>query len=682
MTNALGGGGGGDAKDTTEFLSPQDTSEDRTYSPLPMREIVIHHTSNEENMPVASSMETSLIKEEPKEEDIPNEARVMNVMMECFGLQLSETDTFCCLQHKNETIATGLLPNSTNAPVQLRTCRMCFQEETMVAPSSSSWTLYQILQFLQTLSPEKDWQMETLLLKNASMLPPSSTDPLSSSSKEKDLASSLSDRILYAFQHSGPVLESALLRLQQVHRWNVQSQMLQLQQCHQQMFALQQQNLQYQATIKQLRRTIQQDCKFIKTMATQQQDVEQALGLSNHGSDTQGSPKMPIARSRSSISQSMHNAASAHVIHESLGEEEETTETTAADDFLQSPPVTETNTPNPSSLIPSWNAPLQRRSLKSSTEIFRSFRGGLLDPPSSPPVPVRAMGGGNNKLTLDSDARHALQIPKRGLLSRSNSIAGDAPLEVMLAPLDTVFSSLPNAPFSPAAAEPAPEEEEEDDTPPDNAAATVFRVTGATSRDKFGDEGVYTGPILVTEGLPHGPNGRMEYESGRIYDGDWISGQWHGRGRLLNPNGDSYEGDFCFDARHGQGVYRWDNGDVYVGNFTSDKRHGKGKFCFHNGNVYEGEFLDGLFDGYGKYVFAGGTYEGNWKDGRYNGTGVLTYSSTGGKYTGEFRNSVAHGFGIEILPDGRQRRGMWVDGKPTEYLDDAKQQQASAKETE
>ena len=191
----------------------------------------------------------------------------------------------------------------------------------------------------------------------------------------------------------------------------------------------------------------------------------------------------------------------------------------------------------------------------------------------------------------------------------------------------------------------------------------VFSVTGASCHDKFGDEGTYTGTILVTEGLPHG-QGTMDYQqSGRRYEGEWVTGQWHGRGQLWNPNGDSYEGEFYLDARHGNGTYKWDNGDVYVGQFRQDKRHGTGEFRFHNGNVYRGEFCDGMFEGFGRYEFAGGYYEGEWKEGCYDGSGELQ-NSNGGKYTGEFRQSVAHGFGMEVLPDGTKRRGVWVDGKP------------------
>jgi len=194
-----------------------------------------------------------------------------------------------------------------------------------------------------------------------------------------------------------------------------------------------------------------------------------------------------------------------------------------------------------------------------------------------------------------------------------------------------------------------------------------FSVTNAACQDKYGDSGSYTGTVLAQEGLPSG-NGCMTYESGRVYDGNWLAGQWNGKGKLLNPNGDTYEGDFILDARHGTGVYKWDNGDIYVGIFSQDKRHGNGKFSFHNGNVYEGEFCDGMFDGQGKYDFEDGSYEGDWKWGRYDGQGQLKYA-TGGMYTGDFKNSVAHGFGVEVTPDGVERRGVWDNGQPGELVE-------------
>ena len=211
------------------------------------------------------------------------------------------------------------------------------------------------------------------------------------------------------------------------------------------------------------------------------------------------------------------------------------------------------------------------------------------------------------------------------------------------------------------------EDNEGDEADREETERFLFPVTGASCQDKYGDSGMYSGTILVTEGLPHG-RGTMNYESGRVYSGDWVSGQWHGKGKLLNANGDTYEGDFVYDARHGKGVYKWDNGDVYTGDFCLDKREGKGRFCFHNGNVYEGEFIDGVFEGFGKYTFEDGYYEGEWKDGRYHGDGELRYSS-GGKYVGEFRESLANGFGMEILKDGTKRRGVWERGQPVEIFE-------------
>ena len=113
-------------------------------------------------------------------------------------------------------------------------------------------------------------------------------------------------------------------------------------------------------------------------------------------------------------------------------------------------------------------------------------------------------------------------------------------------------------------------------------------VKNKTLLDPYGDKGVFTGVVLRTTGMPHGL-GRMIYEEdGRIYEGDWRHGRWHGWGKASFSNGDSYEGEYKFDQRHGQGTYRWSDGRVYDGTFNEDKRHGKGKFTWPDGAVYEG----------------------------------------------------------------------------------------------
>jgi len=192
-----------------------------------------------------------------------------------------------------------------------------------------------------------------------------------------------------------------------------------------------------------------------------------------------------------------------------------------------------------------------------------------------------------------------------------------------------------------------------------------IKVVNRELLDPYGDKGTYTGVILQTTGMPHGL-GRMIYEEdGRIYEGDWRHGRWHGYGRASFSNGDSYEGEYKFDQRHGKGMYKWHDGRVYDGQFLEDKRHGKGRFTWPDGAVYDGEFVNGQREGHGKYTFAdGGQYEGSWKDGRYDGFGTCTWED-GRRYRGEWRNGMAHGRGIETYPNGNVRHeGQWNDDEP------------------
>ena len=77
----------------------------------------------------------------------------------------------------------------------------------------------------------------------------------------------------------------------------------------------------------------------------------------------------------------------------------------------------------------------------------------------------------------------------------------------------------------------------------------VIKVKNQNVNDKYGDGGIYSGNISVDTRLPHG-SGKMKYDNGREFEGDWRGGRWHGSGRWVNPNGDEYIGDFVYDARH------------------------------------------------------------------------------------------------------------------------------------
>ena len=69
----------------------------------------------------------------------------------------------------------------------------------------------------------------------------------------------------------------------------------------------------------------------------------------------------------------------------------------------------------------------------------------------------------------------------------------------------------------------------------------------------------------------------------------------------------------------GKGKETYETG-VYEGDFVDGKRHGKGKVVFSNGGSYEGDFVNGDFNGRGKLITPDGTVqEGQFKDGNFLG---------------------------------------------------------------
>jgi hypothetical protein len=55
------------------------------------------------------------------------------------------------------------------------------------------------------------------------------------------------------------------------------------------------------------------------------------------------------------------------------------------------------------------------------------------------------------------------------------------------------------------------------------------KVTRQDILDPYGDKGRYTGIVLRSTGMPHGP-GLMEYEEdGRTYEGEWRHGRYVSR---------------------------------------------------------------------------------------------------------------------------------------------------------
>lgn len=121
---------------------------------------------------------------------------------------------------------------------------------------------------------------------------------------------------------------------------------------------------------------------------------------------------------------------------------------------------------------------------------------------------------------------------------------------------------------------------------------------------------------MVKNKLPNG-KGRMT-RGNTIYQGEFVDGVSEGFGVFVDrdDNGGSfYEGNWVDDYQHGEGVEVWNNNEFkYTGTFENGQKSGEGRFEQLDGSYYQGQFKDGGFEGHGVYYFAddGSIYEGEF----------------------------------------------------------------------
>ena len=78
--------------------------------------------------------------------------------------------------------------------------------------------------------------------------------------------------------------------------------------------------------------------------------------------------------------------------------------------------------------------------------------------------------------------------------------------------------------------------------------------------------------------------------------------------------------------------------EKYVGEYKDGKRNGQGTVTWSDGKNYVGEFKDGKFNGHGKLTWSDGKkYVGEWKNGKRNGQGTQTWLD-GRKYVGKYKD--------------------------------------------
>ena len=89
--------------------------------------------------------------------------------------------------------------------------------------------------------------------------------------------------------------------------------------------------------------------------------------------------------------------------------------------------------------------------------------------------------------------------------------------------------------------------------------------------------------------------------------------------------------------------------------------NGRGVVSFATGGRYEGEFQDDKPIGRGAVILGGKSFEGEFRDGNFNGQGVFR-SADGDRYEGEVRAGKPHGLGTYTSPSGQTYTGRWTNG--------------------
>ena len=121
----------------------------------------------------------------------------------------------------------------------------------------------------------------------------------------------------------------------------------------------------------------------------------------------------------------------------------------------------------------------------------------------------------------------------------------------------------------------------------------------------------------------------------------------------------------------------WPNGESYTGYLSKSKFTGWGTYTDSTGKRYRGLWCNGhllfnkkaprpgsqfYFTGQGKRQYVNYRYEGGFRDGLWEGYGVVDWDD-GRHFEGEFQNDTFHGYGIMIYPNGARYEGQWQFGK-------------------
>jgi serine/threonine protein kinase len=169
----------------------------------------------------------------------------------------------------------------------------------------------------------------------------------------------------------------------------------------------------------------------------------------------------------------------------------------------------------------------------------------------------------------------------------------------------------------------------------------------------------YAGEVKDKENqIPEG-FGVCHYEEGGKYIGHWHMGKREGHGVLEFEKTKSYTGSFHEDEFHGKGKLQLNRqGHYYEGEFKKGKYCGSGILCDPKLGVFKGLFKEGKKNGAGVFKGVNGHYqEGVWAGDVLQGM-VREKLASGECFEGMFEGNERHGKGKAWNPETK----AWFEG--------------------
>ena len=133
--------------------------------------------------------------------------------------------------------------------------------------------------------------------------------------------------------------------------------------------------------------------------------------------------------------------------------------------------------------------------------------------------------------------------------------------------------------------------------------------------------------------------------------------------RRLNPGeNDNDPRDGPFDGKRRKYPKIKEDLSSYEGEWKNGKRDGFGILCWGEESKFMGQFIDDKVSGYGKlWQDNGDMYRGYWKDFQAEGMGYYQ-TKKGANFSGEWSEDKQNGFGLENWPKGSSFIGNYTNG--------------------